>query len=128
MPTVLVASDAKWVRDHVRGALCGPGFELLEVERGRDVRQLVDERHPDLVIVDLQIANMGGMAVNPGDIIVGDADGVVAIPQADAERILALTQAQKAKEDATLASIAAGKPIDRSWVDKMLREKGCSLP
>jgi len=63
MPTVLVASDAKWVRDHVRAALCGPGFEVIEVERGRDVRTVVDERHPDLVIVDLQIANMGGMAV-----------------------------------------------------------------
>ena len=64
MPTVLVASDAKWVRDHVRAALCGPGFEVLEVERGRDVRQVVDAQHPDLVIVDLQIANMGGMAVS----------------------------------------------------------------
>jgi DNA-binding response OmpR family regulator len=63
MPTVLVASDANWVRDHVRAALCGPGFELIEVDRGRDVRQVVAERHPDLVIVDLQIANMGGMAV-----------------------------------------------------------------
>lgn len=71
---------------------------------------------------------IAGMIVNPGDIIVGDADGVVAIPQAEAERILALTQAQKAKEDATLAAIAAGKPIDRNWVDKMLRDKGCSLP
>jgi DNA-binding response OmpR family regulator len=63
MPTVLVASDANWVRDHVRAALCGPGFEVIEVERGRDVRKVVEERHPDLVIVDLQIANMGGMAV-----------------------------------------------------------------
>jgi DNA-binding response OmpR family regulator len=63
MPTVLVASDANWVRDHVRAALCGPGFELIEVDRGRDVRQVVAERHPDLAIVDLQIANMGGMAV-----------------------------------------------------------------
>ncbi|MDQ1516259.1 MAG: hypothetical protein QOE80_2089 [Actinomycetota bacterium] len=63
MPTVLVASDANWVRDHVRAALCGPGFEVIEVERGRDVRNVVEERHPDLVVVDLQIANMGGMAV-----------------------------------------------------------------
>ncbi|HEY0399595.1 MAG TPA: response regulator [Acidimicrobiia bacterium] len=63
MPTVLVASDANWVRDHVRAALCGPGFEVIDVERGRDVRKVVEERHPDLVIVDLQIANMGGMAV-----------------------------------------------------------------
>jgi len=63
MPTVVVASDANWVRDHVRAALCGPGFELIEVERGRDVRKVVADRKPDLVIVDLQIANMGGMAV-----------------------------------------------------------------
>jgi DNA-binding response OmpR family regulator len=63
MPTVLVASDANWVRDHVRTALCGPGFEVIDVERGRDVRRVVEERHPDLVIVDLQITNMGGMAV-----------------------------------------------------------------
>ena len=63
MPTVLVASDADWVRDHVRAALVGPGFEVIEVERGQDVRRAVDEREPDLVIVDLQIGNMGGMAV-----------------------------------------------------------------
>ena len=64
MPTVVAASDAKWVRDHIRGALSGPGFEIIEVERGRDVRQVVGQREPDLVIVDLQIANMGGMAVS----------------------------------------------------------------
>ncbi len=63
MPTVLVASDANWVRDHVRAALCGPGFELIEVERGHDVREVVADRELDLVIVDLQIGNMGGMAV-----------------------------------------------------------------
>ena len=72
--------------------------------------------------------SIAGMVVNPGDLIVGDADGIVAIPQAEAERILALTVAQNQKETATLASIAAGKPIDRSWVDKMLRDKGCVLP
>ena len=64
MPTVLVASDAQWVRDHVRAALVGPGFEVIEVERGRDVRDVVAQREPDLVVVDLQIANMGGMAVS----------------------------------------------------------------
>ena len=63
MPTILAASDAPWVRNHVRAALVGPGFEVIEVERGRDVRTVVGDRRPDLVIVDLQIANMGGMAV-----------------------------------------------------------------
>ena len=64
MPTVVAASDADWVRDHVRAALCGPGFEVVDVERGHDVRTVVGDKHPDLVIVDLQIANMGGMAVS----------------------------------------------------------------
>jgi DNA-binding response OmpR family regulator len=64
VPTIVAASDADWVRDHVRAALCGPGFEVIDVERGHDVRNVVGEKHPDLVIVDLQIGNMGGMAVS----------------------------------------------------------------
>jgi RraA family protein len=72
--------------------------------------------------------NIAGMVVNPGDIIVGDADGVVAITQADAERVIALTVAQKDKEESILAAIASGTAVDRTWVDKMLRDKGCSLP
>ena len=64
MPTIVAASDADWVRDHVRAALCGPGFEVIDVQRGPDVRKVVAEKHPDLVIVDLQVANMGGMAIS----------------------------------------------------------------
>lgn len=63
MPTVVVASDATWVRDHVRSALCGPGFVVIEVEHGHDVRRVVGDRTPDLVILDFQIGNMGGVAV-----------------------------------------------------------------
>jgi RraA family protein len=80
---------------------------------------------PGEINVTISIA---GMVVNPGDIIVGDADGIVAIAQEDAERVIALTIAQKNKEEAVLAAIASGSPVDRSWVDKMLRDKGCSLP
>jgi DNA-binding response OmpR family regulator len=64
MPTVLVASDAAWVRNQVKAALVGPNFEVVDVSRGQDVRAAVDEYEPDLAIVDLQIGNMGGMAVS----------------------------------------------------------------
>ena len=64
MPQVIVASDAHWVRDQVKASLCSPGFEVVEVARGQDVRRVVGEIEPDLVVVDLQIANMGGMAVS----------------------------------------------------------------
>lgn len=63
MTTILVAADGTWVRDQVRTALVGPGQELIEVDRGQDVREVVAARHPDLVILDLQIGNMGGFAV-----------------------------------------------------------------
>ncbi|MHB8668241.1 MAG: RraA family protein [Burkholderiales bacterium] len=69
---------------------------------------------------------LDGMVVHPGDIIVGDDDGVVAVPLAQAEAVLALAQDQLAKETATLKSIAAGT-ADRRWVDELLRQRGCEF-
>jgi CheY-like chemotaxis protein len=63
MTTILVAAEAKWVRDQVRSAFVGPGQEVVEVTRGQDVRAKVQELEPDLVVLDLQIGNMGGVAV-----------------------------------------------------------------
>jgi CheY-like chemotaxis protein len=63
MTTILVAADAQWVRDQVRLAFVGPGQEVVEVTRGQDVRDTFAEIEPDLVVLDLQIGNMGGVAV-----------------------------------------------------------------
>lgn len=52
--------------------------------------------------------SVGGLTINPGDIVVGDADGVTAFPQAIAAALLAATRAQSDKEEAMLAEIAAG--------------------
>jgi CheY-like chemotaxis protein len=63
MTTILVAAEAKWVRDQVRSAFVGPGQEVVEVTRGQDVRTTFAEIDPELVVLDLQIGNMGGVAV-----------------------------------------------------------------
>jgi DNA-binding response OmpR family regulator len=63
MTTILVAADAKWVRDQVRAAFVGPDQRVVEVTRGQDVRDVFREEKPDLVVLDLQIGNMGGVAV-----------------------------------------------------------------
>jgi CheY-like chemotaxis protein len=63
MTTILVAAEAKWVRDQVRSAFVGPGQEVVEVTRGQDVRDTFAAIEPDLVVLDLQIGNMGGVAV-----------------------------------------------------------------
>src|SRR5579872_5843676 len=63
MAMIVVASDAPSVRADVVSALEEPGTELIEVSTGYDVAPAVDEHEPDLVVVDLQMGNMGGMAV-----------------------------------------------------------------
>ncbi|MFD2671707.1 RraA family protein [Marinicrinis sediminis] len=70
---------------------------------------------------------IGEMHVHPGDIIVGDEDGLIAIPKAEAEEMIRKLHAQQAKEEAIMRSIEEGT-LDRSWVDQALTEKGCVLP
>jgi RraA family protein len=68
---------------------------------------------------------MGGMVVHPGDVVVGDEDGVVAVPLAQAEALLELAARHRAKEEEIMRTILDGS-VDRSWVDKLLRERGCT--
>src|SRR5205807_319803 len=76
---------------------------------------------------------MGGTPVNPGDIIVGDADGLVAVPQELALQVLASAKAILAKETAAKEQILAGT-VDRGWVGKAVRRGvkralvSCDLP
>jgi DNA-binding response OmpR family regulator len=61
--TILVASDAPSVRAQIAAALGEPDTEIVEVHTGHDVAPTVDEHAPDLVVVDMQMGNMGAMAV-----------------------------------------------------------------
>jgi len=67
---------------------------------------------------------LGGMVIQPGDLMLGDADGVLAVPRATAGEILERTRAKLQAEEKQMAEILAGK-VDRSWVDKTLKERGC---
>ncbi len=62
MPRVLLATDADWIHEQVDAALAGDDIDVIRVRQGVDVRPVVYEAEPDLVVLDLQIGNMGGIA------------------------------------------------------------------
>ncbi len=63
MPTVLIATDNDAVADEVAAAVEDDQTRVLRVRSGVEVPPAVAEHAPDLVVLDLQIGNMGGMAV-----------------------------------------------------------------
>jgi DNA-binding response OmpR family regulator len=62
VPRVLLATDADWVHEEVDAALAGDDIEVLRVREGVEVLPAVHQGDFDLVVLDLQIGNMGGMA------------------------------------------------------------------
>jgi DNA-binding response OmpR family regulator len=118
--TILVAADAKWVRDLVMSACTARGQRVIEVTRGQDVRDTVGKERPDLVILDMQIGNMGGIAVAIDLRLEGSAGripdvSILLLLDREADRFLA----KRADADTELV-----KPVDpgtlRRTVDELL--------
>lgn len=61
MPDVLLVTDADWVAAQCEAAL-GGDHRLHRVRRGADTLEAIELVEPDLVLLDMQVGNMGGMA------------------------------------------------------------------
>jgi DNA-binding response OmpR family regulator len=62
VPLVLLATDADRLHDEVDAALGDEAVTVQRVRSGKEVVPAVKQLEPDLVVLDLQIGNMGGMA------------------------------------------------------------------
>ena len=67
--------------------------------------------------------SLGGTTVRPGDLVVGDADGVVIIAKEDVERIVPLAQQKVDSEAARIAAIKKGDGRAK-WLEKALQDAG----
>jgi 4-hydroxy-4-methyl-2-oxoglutarate aldolase len=65
----------------------------------------------------------GGTVVSPGDIVVGDADGIAVVPRERAAEILELVGLLMDREKKRIAEIGAGM-IFKAEIDETLRRKG----
>ncbi|WP_315833992.1 RraA family protein [Bradyrhizobium prioriisuperbiae] len=61
---------------------------------------------------------VGGMTVQPGDLVVGDQDGLLAFAPEMASALIEKAEAQRAKEEATMAAMREGR-WDRSFIDAL---------
>lgn len=69
---------------------------------------------------------LDGMTIEPGDLILGDEDGLLSIPFDQVEAAYKAASDKHVVEEKMLADIAAGK-FDTSWVDARLKALGCIM-
>jgi regulator of RNase E activity RraA len=67
--------------------------------------------------------SIGGVCVEPGDLLIGDCDGVVVIPRCDVDAVLKLAEKKLAAEAQRLAEIDDGLLVS-PWLDDALRAAG----
>ena len=63
MTKILVVADEPWVRNEVHSGLTGPGFILIDHSEPATAADRARDETIDVVIVDMQVGSMGGMAV-----------------------------------------------------------------
>jgi len=69
----------------------------------------------------------GGIVVRPGDILVGDPDGVVVIRPEDAPEILKKALKKQASEEKSREAIRNGNPDRSAYSEEVLRKLGCEF-
>jgi 4-hydroxy-4-methyl-2-oxoglutarate aldolase len=66
----------------------------------------------------------GGVSISPGDLVVGDADGVVVVEREKAPSLLDQAAKKVADERARIADIVAGRNLTPKWLEGSLRAAG----
>jgi regulator of RNase E activity RraA len=66
--------------------------------------------------------SIGGVVIQPGDIVLGDADGVIVIPRQDTAALIEKAEANTANDHAKVEKASDGS-INRQWVTKALEDK-----
>ena len=68
----------------------------------------------------------GGTIVNPGDVIVADSAGVVAVPRDVVAEVLRRLNVHAARQADYLDSVRRGN-FSNAWVDRLLEQSGCLM-
>lgn len=133
--------DVLALRAHVRGAaaiVTDGGVRDADAVAEIGIPVFSQGPHPSVLgrrhvpwETDVTVA-CGGAAVQPGDVLVGDGDGVVVIPPALVEEVLAEAEQQESADAWVAEQVAAGAavdglfPMNAQWRARYERETGAS--
>ena len=67
-----------------------------------------------------------GMVIEPGDLVIGDDDGLLCVPYDRAEQLLAAARQKQEIEAVMVAEIADGTQ-DNGWIDAALKRANCAI-
>jgi len=60
---IIVIADEVWARNEVHAALTEPDFTLVDHDDPATAPEILESENADAVVIDLQVASMGGMAI-----------------------------------------------------------------
>jgi regulator of RNase E activity RraA len=66
------------------------------------------------------------MVIEPGDLVIGDDDGILCVPFDHAETIYEAARKKHEAEEKKMLAIGEGRD-DRSWIDASLARLGCAI-
>ena len=69
---------------------------------------------------------LDGMVIEPGDLVIGDSDGLLCVPYDHTEKVFADAAAKHAAEEKQMIAISEGRS-DRTWIDAALKRLGCEI-
>jgi 4-hydroxy-4-methyl-2-oxoglutarate aldolase len=103
-------ADRRAIAGTVINGVCRDGARAIEIgyplfARGRHMRTGKDRVEVDTIG---EPADLGGVPVRPGDLVVGDGDGVVVVPRERITEVIAAAREIDAAETAIEAAVASG--------------------
>ena len=111
---ILVVEDQEDNRRILRDLLSNAGFELVEAESGEDALSAVMTRHPDLILMDIQLPTMDGYEA---------ARRIRSNPEMKEVSIIAVTSYALAGDDAKALAAGCNCYVSKPFSPRALLEK-----
>lgn len=112
---ILVVDDDDDIRDMIHLILEGEGYEVSELADGHSVNSIVDDFHPDVILLDVMLGDIDGRDICRELKLAPDTEGIPII------MVSASRKQEVLKDEGCRANDYLAKPFD---IDVLIRKVG----